>query len=274
MDTYLGHLGKMKTTMGDPVSYILPLDDLRIPLNPHLGREIKLAFTGAIHCQECGRKIKKTYSEGHCWNCTQALASCDLCIMKPETCHYDQGTCREPAWGEANCMTRHYVYLANSSGLKVGITRGGNIPTRWIDQGAHEGIPIFKVATRKQSGLIETMFKQHVSDRTNWRKMLTNKREEHSLPERRDELMTACKDEIEALRREHGEDAIVPLTDEDVTAIEYPVLNYPEKVKSFNFTKTPMVEGVLQGIKGQYLLLSTGVLNIRKFTGFEVEVTL
>jgi len=274
MESFKGHLGKMKTTMGEPVSYELPLDELRIPLNPHLGREISLSFTGTIHCVECGRKIKKTYSDGHCWNCTQALASCDLCIMKPETCHYDKGTCREPAWGEANCMTTHFVYLANSSGLKVGITRNGNIPSRWIDQGAHEGIPIFRVKTRYQSGLLETIFKQHVSDRTNWRKMLTNTREEQDLPARREQLMAACEAEIQALWERFGEDALVPLTQETVTRIEFPVLQYPTKVTSFNFTKTPLVEGVLQGVKGQYLLLSTGVLNIRKFTGFEVEVTL
>ena len=30
------------------------------------------------------------------------------------------------------------------------------------------------------------------------------------------------------------------------------------------------IRGVLNGIKGQYLLLSSGVLNIRKFGGYEV----
>ncbi len=269
-----GTLSKMTSELGDPVTYALPLGEDRLPLNELIGKSLCLRYTGNIYCDHCGRATKRSFSQGHCYPCMQKLAACDMCILKPEQCHYHEGTCREPEWGDSHCMIGHIVYLANTSGLKVGITRESQVPTRWIDQGATQGIPIFKVATRKQSGLIETMFKQHVSDRTNWRKMLTNKREEHSFTERRDELMTTCKDEIEALRREQGEDAIVPLTDEDVTAIEYPVLNYPEKVKSFNFTKTPMVEGELQGIKGQYLLLSTGVLNIRKFTGFEVEVTL
>jgi hypothetical protein len=65
--------------------------------------------------------------------------------MKPETCHYHLGTCREPDWAQNHCFRPHIVYLANSSGVKVGITRKTQIPTRWLDQGASQALPIFEV---------------------------------------------------------------------------------------------------------------------------------
>ena len=273
MSSFTGHLDKMPTTMADPVQYRLPLDQLEIPLNEYLGQEICLRFTGRIHCTSCGRSIRKTYSQGHCFPCTQTLASCDLCILKPETCHYHKGTCREPAWGERNCMTDHIVYLANSSGLKVGITKIRNVPTRWIDQGAHQALPIMRVDSRYKSGLMEVMFKAYVADRTNWRKMLMNDREEIDLEAQRETLLERCAQSIDDFRAEHSDEAVQVLADEKVVDIEFPVREYPTKVRSFNFQKTPEVTGRLEGIKGQYLLLSTGVINIRKFTAYEVEVS-
>ena len=59
--------------------------------------------------------------------------------------------------------------------------------------------------------------------------------------------------------------------DAGLANIHYPVLRYPEKVSSFNFDKTPLVEGVLWGIKGQYLILDTGVINVRKFGGYKIS---
>ena len=56
--------------------------------------------------------------------------------------------------------------------------------------------------------------------------------------------------------------------------IHFPVDSYPVKIKSFNFDKNPEVSGVLHGIKGQYLLLDIGVINIRKFTGYEVAFSM
>lgn len=264
----------MVTTPGEPVSYHLPLDLLQVPLNDLIGRQISLTFSGQIHCVACGRKIKKTFSEGHCWNCTQTLASCDFCIMKPETCHYEKGTCREPAWGEAHCFTPHFVYLANSSGLKVGITREVNTPTRWIDQGAHQAMPIFKVQSRLQSGVLEMMFKEHCSDRTDWRKMLRNHYAEIDLVQVRDQLLEKCAPQISEFRQRFGSESIQIVTDPRVLTFVYPVQKWPIKVTSFNLDKNPLVEGVLQGIKGQYLIFDKGVINIRKYTGYLVTLTI
>jgi hypothetical protein len=51
------------------------------------------------------------------------------------------------------------------------------------------------------------------------------------------------------------------------------VLKYPTKVVSLNFDKTPIITGVLEGIKGQYLLLDSGVLNIRKFSSYHLTIS-
>ena len=193
--------------------------------------------------------------------------------MSPEKCHYHEGTCRDTVWADQYCMQDHYVYLANSTGVKVGITRGTQIPTRWMDQGAIQALPIFKVSNRLQSGMVEVMFKNHVADKTNWRKMLKGEVESIDLAAKRDELLAECSDEITALQQQHGLQAIQVINDADVIDIDYPVQQYPEKITSLNFDKTAVVEGVLQGVKGQYLILDTGVINIRKFTSYQIQFT-
>lgn len=254
--------------------YQMVLGDQRIAMAPLIGQKITLKFEGEIHCIACERRIKKAYSGGYCFPCSQKLAQCDLCIMKPETCHYDAGTCREPEWGDAFCMQDHIVYLANSSGIKVGITRANQIPTRWIDQGASQALPIFRVKSRYQSGLLEVIFKAYVSDRTDWRKMLKGQAEVVDLLAIRDQLIVECSDEILALQERFGDEAILPIKDQDMVSISYPVTHYPDKVKSFNFDKTAEVTGQLNGIKGQYLILDTGVINIRKFTGYNITMVI
>ncbi len=268
-----GNIRKMKVELSSPVSYQLIIGDELVNMNDLIGKNISLQYSGEINCIACGRKTNKSYGQGHCYPCFRDLASCDMCIMKPETCHYDAGTCREPEWGEQHCMQAHYVYLANSSGVKVGITRGTQIPTRWIDQGAGQALPIFNVATRLQSGLLEVELKNHVSDRTDWRKMLKGDPEPIDLAEVRDRLVAESSAVIEELKQRFGNDAIEFLPDAEQVEIQYPVENYPEKIKSFNFDKQEKIEGVLLGIKGQYLILDTGVLNIRKFSGYNIALS-
>lgn len=269
-----GNLEKMVGTLGKTVTYMLPIGGIMVPLQPLLGKPLRIVYSGVVNCTACGRKTNKSYSQGHCYPCSQRLASCDLCIMKPETCHYEQGTCREPEWGEGHCMRPHYVYLSNTSGLKVGITRETQIPTRWIDQGATQALPIFKVGTRYQSGLIEMMFKSHVADRTDWRKMLKGDGEPVDLYARRDELIELCADELKGFVARFGEGALQALADAEVTTVNYPVEHYPIKISALNLDKTPVIEGALLGIKGQYLILDNGVLNIRKYGGYDVTLEL
>ncbi len=266
-----GNIRKMKTSLAQPVEYHLPVADELVSMNPHIGQVMTLNYLNEIHCVACGRKTSKSFAQGHCYPCFRQLAACDMCIMKPETCHYAAGTCREPEWGEQNCFQPHYVYLANSSGVKVGITRGSQIPVRWMDQGAGQALPIFKVASRYQSGLIEVALKQHVSDRTDWRKMLKADAESVDLYQIRDNLLTQCEAEIEVIQQQYG-DAAIEQIDESIVEIKYPVDEYPAKIKSLNFDKQPQIEGKLLGIKGQYLILDGGVLNIRKFSGYNLSV--
>lgn len=270
-----GPLKKMYAKLGPdsskPVQYELPLGEQSVALNPLIGKPIKLSYTGTIYCVHCNRPVKKSFNQGYCYPCFTTLAQCDMCIVKPETCHYAAGTCREPTWGEEFCFQPHIVYLANSSGIKVGITRQTQVPTRWIDQGAVQALPIFKVQSRYISGLIETAIARHVSDKTSWQQMLKSKAEPIDLIAKRDELIAICQAELNEIGQRFGQQAIEPLTDEPVVDIHFPVDSYPVKVKSFNLDNNAEVSGVLHGIKGQYLLLDTGVINIRKFTGYDVE---
>lgn len=264
---------KMVGTLNEQgeVNYALPVGGQLVELNPLIGKRVSLNFAGEINCCNCGRKTKKSYSQGFCYPCMQKLAQCDMCIMKPETCHYDAGTCREPEWGESHCMTPHYVYLSNTSALKVGITRHTQIPTRWIDQGATQALPIFKVNTRLQSGLVEIALAKFISDKTNWRNMLKAQPEKIDLKARAAELIPEISEALADIRLKFGDDAVTELN-EDVVNIHYPVTEYLTKISSFNLDKSPDVEGTLLGIKGQYLIFDQGVINMRKYGSYHLSV--
>ena len=271
-----GTLRKMRAELGtenhpDEVNYFLRAGEQELPLNPYIGQQLKLEFLGNIECKNCGNKTKKSFSQGFCFPCMRRLAQCDMCILKPETCHYHKGTCREPEWGEKNCFVPHYVYLSNTSGLKVGITRHTQIPTRWIDQGATQATIMFKVENRRQSGLVETAFKALIADKTNWRTMLKENQPDMDLLARADELITSLQPALDDEAEISSVEAVSEQNN-DVASIRYPVLEFPKTIKSHNFDKNPLVEGTLVGIKGQYLLFDTGVINIRKFSSYEVSV--
>lgn len=267
----IGSVDKMITELLQPVQYLLPVGKERMPLNPLIGQVFTLRYTGQIFCTYCQKKTRKSFGQGYCYPCFIRLAQCDQCIIKPHLCHFSAGTCREPEWGEAFCFQPHIVYLANSSGLKVGITRQSQIPTRWIDQGATQALPIVKVASRYIAGLIEVAIAQHVSDKTHWQRMLKGPAEALDLLAERDRLLAACRPDLDALQEQYAGN-IEFCANQPMVEIEYPVAVYPDKVKAFNLEQTPEVSGVLQGIKGQYLIFDGGVINIRKYTGYELAV--
>lgn len=263
----------MASELRQPVAYALPLDAENVPLNDLLGEELQFAFDGEIFCVGCGRNTSKSFSQGYCYPCFRSLAACDICIVRPERCHYADGTCREPVWGEQHCMQPHIVYLAVSSGLKVGITREGQVPTRWIDQGAAQALPILATASRHLAGLVEVAIAEHVSDKTSWQRMLKGDPEHLDLCSERDRLLSLVAEPLERLNRQSS-GGIRGLPDAEVITIHYPVRRYPDKVKALNLDKTPVVRGELCGIKGQYLMLDSGVLNVRKYTGYRVQLRL
>ena len=267
-----GVIRKMVVEATEPVSYWLPMGQERLEMQPLLGSQISLEFTGQIYCIECGRKTTKSFNQGYCFPCLRSLAACDMCIVKPELCHYDQGTCREPAWGESHCMRPHVVYLANSSGLKVGITRASQVPTRWIDQGAVQALPLYEVDSRLQSGWLEVALKRYISDRTDWRAMLKGDPSQLDLLVKRDRLLGEASADLAQCQLKIGSASMRLVEGAQEARFKYPVLVYPEKIKAHNFDKKARVEGCLQGVKGQYMILDTGVLNIRKFAGYEVDL--
>jgi len=267
-----GPIEKMTSDPATPVRYQLPVGDEAIDLQPRIGGKLTLRFDGEIRCSNCGRITKKSFNQGYCFPCARKLAACDICILRPERCHYDAGTCREPDWGLANCMQPHYVYLANTSGLKVGITRHNQTPTRWIDQGATEALPIMRVSTRLISGLVEVAVAAHVSDKTNWRAMLKGPPAPVDLAAERDRLLTLCESELDRIRRDFGPDAMELLPDEKPHCFDFPVLEYPQKVSSLSFDKLDEIGGQLMGIKGQYLIFDQGVINIRRFRSYVITV--
>ncbi len=257
-----------------PVAYQLIVGPMHVPLNPHIGKEITLSFLNRITCVHCSREMSKSYNQGYCYVCARNLAQCDLCIMKPHTCHHHLGTCREPAWGEAHCMQPHYVYLANSSHLKVGITRKGQIPTRWLDQGAVQALPLFYTRTRYHAGLIEHCLTRYVADKTNWRALFKDNIPLLDLPQAARELFQTAEKDLQQLLKHYPEmqaSEIQPLLD-DSHAFVYPVAVYPTKVQSLSFDKQARIQGTLLGIKGQYLIFDSGVLNIRKHGGYHVAM--
>lgn len=151
----------------------------------YLNKKIRLEFTGKIRCVSCGRITKKSFNQGNCFTCFQTLAENDLCILRPDTCHFHLGTCREPDWGESHCFISHTVYLANSSAIKVGITKENPVSNRWVDQGAVQGIPLVEVVSRRDAGIIEKELSKVLSDRTTWQKMVAGDPEPVDLIERK-----------------------------------------------------------------------------------------
>jgi hypothetical protein len=264
-----GNLHKMHTEAQSPVVYSLELGGQRIELNDWLGRDVRIEYLQEIECIHCGRSTNKSFNQGYCYPCFRDLAQCDQCIMSPEKCHFHLGTCREPEWGLEHCMRPHIVYLANTSGLKVGITRESQLPTRWIDQGAVQAMPMLRVSKRYHAGLIEDAFRQHVSDRTNWRSMLKHEFEEADLYGLFEGLWPTVSAGLDA---ELLDDAELLASPDAVIGLDYPALTFPTKITSFNLDKNPHVKGRLQAIKGQYLLLDSGVINIRKYGGYLVSI--
>lgn len=259
----------MNTELASPVRYQLRLGDSTINLHEFLGNKLRLSWLNKIHCIHCGRKTSKSFNQGYCYPCFRSLAQCDICIVSPEKCHFDAGSCREPDWAEDHCMQDHYIYLSNTSGVKVGITRHTQIPARWIDQGAVQALAVIKVSKRYYSGLVEMAFKQFLNDKTNWRSMLKNEYNHQDLLEVFHSVWPKVEPQLEQAVLD---DLTVIAAIEKQQDIEYPALHYPTKIASINLDKNPVIEDTLIAIKGQYLIFNQAVINIRKYAGYEITL--
>ncbi|OGO91590.1 MAG: hypothetical protein A3F10_07290 [Coxiella sp. RIFCSPHIGHO2_12_FULL_42_15] len=264
-------LRKMKTTLTNPVQYHLHLGEDEILLNDYLGKTLALHYTGYIFCIQCGRKTTRSFQQGYCYPCYRRLLECNLCMIHPERCLVEIGKCHTQDWAHHHCHQTHIVYLANTSGVKVGITRETHIPTRWIDQGAQQAVPIIIVKNRYRAGLVEVALKKFVNDKTNWRSMLKNEVTHVNLLECRDQIFHQSHQSLNEIRQKFQDD--IEFLNETTVTISYPVLEYPEKITSLSFDKTKEISGILLGIKGQYLILNSGVINLRKYGGYEIQIS-
>ena len=260
---YEGVLTKMQTEIGSPIQYYLIFENDFLNVNQLLDKKVSITFIG-YQCLNCSSS-KKIYRQGFCYDCFYEIPQAADWIMRPElsTAHLDKED-RDLAYEKKVQMQPHIVYLANSSNVKVGVTRKTQVPTRWIDQGAHEAIEIVEVPNRYLAGITEVALKNHVGDKTNWRTMLKNEIQDEDLKEWRQKLKQYIPEEAKSYFIENNIE----------TNLEFPVLQYPEKPKSLNLVKTPTYEGVLKGIKGQYLIFEDNtVFNVRSNEGIKVRIT-
>lgn len=272
-----GNLRKMLLEAKKPIHYSLNLSGVEINLNALLGKQIALHFLKTINCLHCQREINKSFNSGYCFPCFRRLAICDICIVRPNLCHFHHGTCREPNWAQQYCRLEHIVYLSQTSTCKVGISKATNLPTRWLDQGAVAAKVLYQVGNRYTAGLIEKELTRYVADKTNWRNMLLNKVENVDLNIVSTDIYNQANNFIHDLRSQcvaGKPHEILQIADSIIHKFNYPVTEYPIKIKSLNLEKTPYIEGKLLGMKGQYLILDCGVLNIRKYGGYLVQLNL
>jgi len=245
--------------------YFLELNGEQIEMNELVGKSIMLQHTGKIFCSNCGKVTNKSFGQGFCYPCFISVPETEECVLKPELCRAHEGIARDMDFAKKNCLIDQYVYLALSGGLKVGVTRHHQIPTRWVDQGASFAIKLVTAPNRYSAGVIEVELKKVFADKTNWRKMLTGNDAEEDLVEKK----------FLALRALEGKGLTFSPADDAIFKIIYPVKNFPEKVNSLGFDKQPLIKGVLAGVKGQYLIFDGGnVFNVRTHTGYQVNLTI
>ncbi len=260
---YRGTLQKMQTEFSNPINYYLVFDSDFLQLNSQLGKKLSIKAVG-YQCLNCG-KAKRIFRQGFCYDCFVAAPSAGDWIMRPELSKAHLGIAdRDLAYEQKVQLQPHVVYLAASSSVKVGVTRKSQVPTRWIDQGASAAMSLIEVPNRYLAGICEVALKTAFSDKTNWRKMLQNDVADISLPDFAAQALSLIPTEAKAF---------INNASPEVTHLHYPVLKYPEKLQSQSLEKTPQIEGVLTGIKGQYLLFENGdVFNVRSNEGYVVEI--
>ncbi|MBM4211768.1 MAG: DUF2797 domain-containing protein [Gammaproteobacteria bacterium] len=256
---------KLQSHLGTPITYELVYSDRTTPLI--LGENINLYWTGTMTCLSCQSLIKKTFQNGYCFQCFSTKASCDMCILRPERCHYHLGTCREPNWGLAHCFTEHVVYLANSTGLKVGISRKSNIPQRWIDQGAKEACVLLTCSNRLISGQLESFLARTLSDKTKWQQLLQGVDSPLDMSFAHAHWQNYLKMHLQAIGVSLSD---VTWVDFQLQTFKYPVDAYALKAKSIKLAIGDNQLGQLLGVRGQYLIFQQGGLNMRNLQGYHI----
>ena len=259
-----GNLMKMKAVLTNPVQYHLPVGSGEVHMNELIGREIGFEYSGQINCIRCGNRTKTSFAQGYCYPCFIKAPETSECVLRPELCRAHEGISRDMEWSRVHCLQEHFVYLAVTGGLKVGVTRSSQVPIRWIDQGAARAIRLAGTPNRYLAGEIEVFLKGHMADKTNWRMMLRGQTgANNDLVSEKYRIRELLPDEMKGYLSRNDE----------VVEIRYPVSVKPDKIRSIGFDKVPYFEGKLSGIRGQYLIFGDGtVINIRKHGGYLVRL--
>ncbi len=260
---HTGNIRKMEAFPEKVIQYSLPLGRELISMNKLIGTPIIMEYLGQIHCIKCGRETRKSFAQGYCYPCFSSAPETEECVLRPELCRAHEGVARDMEYAKKHCLSGQVVYLSLTSGIKVGVTRSSQVPTRWIDQGAILALEFARTPNRYSAGLLEVALKDHIADKTNWRKMLSGSDQgDADLLKEKQRLSVLVPPEL----------ALYITDDMQQMELEYPVSEYPKKIKSLNFDKDPIVSGVLMGIKGQYLMLDQDrVINMRKFGGYLIR---
>ncbi|MFM6935693.1 MAG: DUF2797 domain-containing protein [Flavobacteriales bacterium] len=256
-------LEKMHTKHEEIVQYFLPIQTETVCLNDFIGKEIHLRWTGIITCRSCQKKTKKSFGEGFCFTCFNQAAEASPCILHPELCEAHLGKGRDIEYELKHHNQTHFVYLAATDIVKVGVTRATQVPTRWIDQGANKAILLAEVPNRYLAGVIEVALKEFFADKTNWQNMLRNIQ---------DDSIDLVDEKWQVSEELPSDLTQYWIENDEIINFQYPVTAYPNKVQSLTFDKEPQISGKLIGIRGQYVYLDEQkVLNLRRHTGYEIE---
>jgi hypothetical protein len=243
--------------------YFFRIGEGKINVNDLIGINIKISYANRIICSACGKITRKSYGQGYCYPCFISVPETEDCVLRPELCLAHEGIARDMNYATKHCLINHIVYLALSGGLKVGVTRHHQVPTRWVDQGAVGAIKLIVTPNRYLAGVAEVALKDIFADKTNWRKMLQGADEPLNLVEMKNIAIQALSSRV----------ITSEVADDMAYKIDYPMKKYPNSISSINFDKRIATEGKLMGIKGQYLIFENNeVLNIRTHTGYEVEL--
>jgi hypothetical protein len=250
----------------EQIEYYLPYESSYLLMNEWIGKEVHIKWEGRINCIDCGKITKKSFGQGFCYTCFMAGTNNAPCIINPELCEGHLGKGRDVEWEIQHHVQPHIVYFANSGGLKVGVTRETQIPTRWIDQGADETIIFARTPHRRLAGEIEVFLKDFMADKTNWRLMLKNiKNEDIDLVAEKERMA----DELPPAFQEFY------IEDNSIMNLKFPVIKNIEKVNSKGLEKAPEIMGTLVGIKAQYLIFKSGdVFNMRSHQGYFCDINI
>ena len=261
---FSGVLKKMVSIHDNPVRYIMDFDDDLVFLNQIIGKKIKIHKTGYC-CLSCYENLQ-IFANVFCKKCFFESPMAGDWVMKPELskAHLEIED-RDISYEKKVQLQNHIVYLSKTSGIKVGVTRSNSMTTRWIDQGAIEAVVLIEVPNRYLAGLAEVKLKEKFSDKTNWRRMLTSNIEEEDITNNKKMALDSLGSEFEEFFK----------TDSEVLKFNYQIDKSIDSVKSISLKKSDDIEGILVGVKGQYLIFDdSSVFNVRSNEGYVVDISI